>query len=117
MKSLLILVVAGAATFSSPVMTLAAPTSIAAAPFPIVKTDHQIVNTFVESTKHRHIQMKRVVHRSRSNSNSIFDSYASFPYDGVSGFAPPIVSSGNPGNPYLNDDFDRAVEQNEYNGG
>jgi hypothetical protein len=120
MKTLLTLVVAGAATFASPVMTLAAPTSIAA-PFPIVNIDRGItkINAFTESNRHRHGLMKRVTVRSRSRLNSFFDSYASSPYDGARGFASPIVkpvSPGDPGNPYLNSDFDRAVERHEYNG-
>jgi hypothetical protein len=64
-------------------------------------------------------QLRYVAARSRSHLNPNVDGYASSSYNGVRGVDLPAVrpvSPGDPGNPYLNDPFDRAVERHEYNG-
>jgi hypothetical protein len=118
MKSILSLVIAGAATLASPAMTLAAPTLIAE-PFAIAKvgdgTTH--ISAVIESRGHRHIRMRHAAFLTRAHVNRNVDSFAS--YNGMRDVAVPAVrpvNPGDPGNPYLNDSFDRSVARHQYNG-
>jgi hypothetical protein len=115
MKPLFALVIAGSALLASPTMTLAAPMLIAG-PFPVqeIATGTTKVNAFTESNRHRHIRMKHVAARSRSHLDPSIDGYAWSYYNGAVPAVRP-VSPGDPGNPYLNSAFDRAVERHQYN--
>jgi hypothetical protein len=118
MRSILTLVIAGAATLASPAMTLAAPTLIAG-PFAIAKIGNATtqISAVTESRRRRHIRTKHVAFIARSHVNQNADSFAS--YNGMRGIAVPAVkpvNPGDPGNPYLNDSFDRSVARHQYNG-
>ena len=66
---------------------------------------------------HRHIRIKHVALRARSHVVRDVDSFAC--YNGMRDIAVPAVrpvNPGDPGNPYLNDSFDRSVARHQYNG-
>lgn len=118
MKSMMTLVIAGAATLASPAMTLAAPTLIAE-PFAVAKVGDGIthISVVTESRGHRHLRMKHAAFLARSHVNRNVDSFAS--YNGMRDVAVPAVrpvNPGDPGNPYLNDSFDRSVARHQYDG-
>jgi hypothetical protein len=115
MRSLFALVVSGAALLVEPVIAVAAPTLIAG-PLPIAKVSGEIitVNKLSAAHKGRHIRTRHVEAYSRPRLTPGIDSYASYPSGGRLG--PGFVAPGDPGNPYLQDDFDRAVQANQYNG-
>jgi hypothetical protein len=115
MKSMMTLVIAGAATLASPAVTLAAPTLIAE-PFAVAKVGDGITHISAV-TGHRHLRMKHAAFLARSHVNRNVDSFAS--YNGMRDVAVPAVrpvNPGDPGNPYLNDSFDRSVARHQYNG-
>jgi hypothetical protein len=116
MKLIFSLVIAGSALLASPTTALAAPMLIAG-PFPIqeIASGTTKVNAFTESNRHRHIRLKHVAARSRSHLDPSIGSYAWSYYNNAVPVVRP-VSPGDPGNPNLNSDFDRAVERHEYNG-
>ena len=117
MKSMMTFVIAGAATLASPAVTLAAPTLIAE-PFAVAKVGDGITHiSAVTSRGHRHLRMKHAAFLARSHVNRNVDSFAS--YNGMRDVAVPAVrpvNPGDPGNPYLNDSFDRSVARHQYNG-
>jgi hypothetical protein len=118
MRSILTLVIAGAATLASPAMTLAAPTLIAE-PFAIAKIGDgaRQISAVTESRRHRHIRMNHAAFIARSHVNRNVGGFAS--YNGMRDIAVPAVrpvNPGDPGNPYLNDSFDRSVARHQYNG-
>ncbi len=112
MKPVFTLVIAGSAILALPTMTLAAPTIIAG-PSPIQEIAGGVtkVNAATQSNRHRHIRMRHLAARSNPN----IDSYAWSYYNGAGPVVRP-VSPGDPGNPFLNSAFDRAVERHQYNG-
>jgi hypothetical protein len=112
MKPLFALVIAGSALLASPTMTLAAPMLITG-PFPIQEIASGLtkVNALTQSNRHRHIRMKHLAARSNPN----VDSYGWSYYNGAGPVVRP-VGPGDPGNPYLNSTFDRALERHQYNG-
>jgi hypothetical protein len=83
---------------------------------PIAKVSGEIitVNHLSEAHRGKHIRTRHVRVYPRSRSAPVIDSYASYPSD--SGLSPGLVAPGNPGNPFLHSDFDRAVQANEANG-
>jgi hypothetical protein len=117
MKPIFSLVIAGSAVLALPTMTLAAPPLIAGLfPMQEIASSDTKVNAFIESNRLRHMRMKRVAARSRSHLDPSVDAYAWSYHNGAVPVVRP-VSPGDPGNPYLNNDFDRAVERHQYNGG
>jgi hypothetical protein len=114
MKPIFTLVIAVAGTLASHTMTVAAPIVVPSS-FLEIAGGATKIDALTVSNKHQHIRMRHVTARSRFRSNPNINSYASYYYHGGIPVVRP-VSPGDPGNPYLNDDFDRAVERNQYNG-
>ena len=105
--------VACATLLVTPAIALAAPIG---GPLPIAKVSGQIITINHLSEAHRGKQVRtrhvRVYPRARSIPG--IDSYASYPSASRPG--PGLVAPGDPGNPNLNSDFDRAVQATQYNG-
>jgi hypothetical protein len=104
--------VAGAALLVTPAITLAAPI---AGPSPIGRVSSEIITINHQAHRGKHIRTRHVRVYPRSWSPPAIHSYASYP-SGSSGPGPGFVAPGDPGNPYLNSDFDRAVQATQYNG-
>jgi hypothetical protein len=109
----IVFTVASAALLVIPAIALAAPI---ARPLPIAKVSGDIITISHLSEAHRgkHIRTRHVRVYPGPRSSPGIDSYASYPSD--SGLSPGLVAPGNPGNPFLHSDFDRAVQANESNG-
>jgi hypothetical protein len=109
----IVFTVASAALLVIPAIALAAPI---AGPLPIAKVSGDIITISHLSEAHRgkHIRTRHVRVYPGPRSSPGIDSYASYPSD--SGLSPGLVAPGNPGNPFLHSDFDRAVQANESNG-
>lgn len=92
---------------------LAAPI---AGPLPIAKVSGAIItiNHVSEAHRGRHIRTRQVRVYPRPRSTPGIDGYASYPSG--SRLSPGLVAPGDPGNPDLHSDFDRAVQANQYNG-
>jgi hypothetical protein len=105
--------VACAALLVTPAIAPAAPI---AGPLPIAKVPRGIMTISHLSEAHRskHIRTRHVRVYPRPWSIPTVGSYASYPPG--SRLSPGLVAPGDPGNPYLNSDFDRAVQANQYNG-
>jgi len=109
----IVFTVASAALLVIPAIALAAPI---AGPLPIAKVSGEIITVSHLSEAHRGKHMRtghvRVYPGPRFGPG--IDGYASYP----SGNRPSsgLVAPGDPGNPDLNSDFDRAVQANQYNG-
>ena len=105
--------VACAALLVTPAIALAAPI---AGPSPIAKVPREImtINHLSDAHRSRHIRTRHVRVYPRPWSTPTVGSYASYPSG--SGLSPGLVAPGDPGNPYLHSDFDRAVQENQYNG-
>jgi hypothetical protein len=105
--------VAGAALFVTPAIVLAAPI---AGPLPIAGVSSEIITIGQVSEAHRgrHVRTGHVRVYPGLRFGPGIDSYAAYPSD--SGLSPGLVAPGNPGNPYLHSDFDKAVQANESNG-
>jgi hypothetical protein len=104
---------AGAALLVTPAVALAAPI---AGPLPIAKVSSEIItiNHLSETHRGRHIRTRYLGIYRRPRWTPGIDSYA-FDRFG-NGPNPGLVAPGDPGNPYLNSDFDRAVQATQYNG-
>jgi len=102
--------VAGAALLVAPAVALAAPI---ARPLPIANVSSQIINVS-EAHRGKPVRTRHVRVYPGLRFSPGIDSYASYPSD--SGLSPGLVAPGNPGNPYLHSDFDKAVQANESNG-
>jgi hypothetical protein len=102
--------VAGAALLVAPAIALAAPT---AGPLPIAKVSREIItiNHVSEAHRGKHIKTRHVRVYPRPRSRPGIDSYASYPTG-----SRPDPGPVDPGNPNLHSDFDRAVQENQYNG-
>jgi hypothetical protein len=103
-----------AALLVTPAIALAAPI---AAPLPIAKASSEIITVSHLSEAHRgkHIRTRHVRAYPGPRWTQGMGGYAYYP----SGNGPNpayYVAPGDPGNPYLNSDFDRAVQANQYNG-
>ena len=105
--------VAGVALLVTPAIALAAPI---AGPLPVAKVSSEIITINHRSEAHRgkHIRTRHVRVYPRPRSTPGIDGYAS--YSSGSGLSPGLVAPGDPGNPNLKSDFDRAVQANQYNG-
>jgi hypothetical protein len=105
--------VAGVALLVAPAIALAAPI---AGPLPVAKVSSEIItiNHLSEAHRGKHIRTRHVRVYPGPRSTPGIDGYASYPSG--SGLSPGLVAPGDPGNPYLNSDFDRAVQANQYNG-
>lgn len=105
--------VACAALLVAPAIALAAPIG---APLPIAKASGDIitVNHLGEAHRGKHVRTRHVRVYPRPWSGPGIDSYASYPSASRPGPGP--VAPGDPGNPNLNSDFDRAVQATQYNG-
>ncbi len=105
--------VACAALLVTPAIALAAPIS---GPLPVAKVSGEIiaVNHLNEAHRGKHIRTRHVRVYPRPWSTQGIHGYASYPPD--SGLSPGLVAPGNPGNPYLHSDFDKAVQANESSG-
>jgi hypothetical protein len=83
---------------------------------PIAKVSGEIitVNHLSEAHRGKHIRTRHVRVYPGPRFGPGIDGYASYP----SGNRPSsgLVAPGDPGNPDLNSDFDRAVQANQYNG-
>ena len=106
----IMLTVACATLLVTPAVALAEPIA-GGRPLPIAKVSGEIrtINHLSEARRTRHV---RVYPRPRSAPG--IDSYASYPSG--SRLSPGLVAPGDPGNPNLRSDFDRAVQANQYNG-
>ncbi len=104
----IIFVVARAALLVTPAIALAAPL---AGPLPIAKVSGEIITISHLSEAHRgkHIRTRHVRVYPGPRWTPGVDSYAS-----DNGLSPGLVAPGNPGNPYLHSDFDKAVQANEF---
>jgi hypothetical protein len=105
--------VVGAALLVIPAIALAAPIT---GPLPVAKVSGDIItiNHLSEARGGKHIRTRHVrVYRGPRSTPSI-EGYAYYP----SGNGPSsvFVAPGDPGNPYLHSDFDRAFQSNQYNG-
>ena len=100
-----------AALLVAPAIALAAPL---AGPLPIAKVPGEIITVSHLSEAHRgkHVRTRHVRVYPGPRWTPGVDSYAAYP----SVSRPALVAPGDPGNPYLNSDFDRAVQANQYNG-
>jgi hypothetical protein len=105
--------VAAVALLVTPAIALAAPV---AGPLSIAKIPGEIITISHLSETHRGkpIRTRHVRVYPGLRSGPGIDSYASYPSD--DGLSPGLVAPGNPGNPYLHSDFDKAVQANESNG-
>jgi len=106
-------IVAGVALLVAPAIALAAPI---AGPLRIANVSGDIITIDHLSEAHRgkHIRTRHVRVYPGPRFGPGIDGYASYP----SGNRPSsgLVAPGDPGNPDLNSDFDRAVQANQYNG-
>jgi hypothetical protein len=109
----IMLTVACAALLVTPAIALAAPL---AGSLPIAKVSGEIItiNHVSEAHRSKHIKTRHVRVYPRPWSGPGIDGYASYPSGSRPGAG--YVAPGDPGNPYLNSDFDRAVQANQYNG-
>ena len=100
-----------AACLAAPAVGLATPI---APPLPIAKVSGELmtVSHLSEVHKGRHIRATRFVAHSRSRRTN--PGIAFYPSGRGLGHRP--VAPGDPGNPYLQSDFDRAVQATQYNG-
>ncbi len=105
--------VACSALLVTPAIAVAAPI---AGPLPIAKVSGEIItiNHVSEAHRGKHIRTRHVRVYPRPRSTPGIDSYASYPSG--SRLSPGLVAPGDPGNPDLHSDFDRAVQANQYNG-
>jgi hypothetical protein len=105
--------VAGVALLVAPAIALAAPI---AGPLRIANVSGDIItiNHLSEAHRGKHIRTRHVRVYPGPRFSPGIDGYASYP----SGNRPSsgLVAPGDPGNPGLNSDFDRAVQANQYNG-
>ena len=104
---------AGAALLLTPAIAVAAPI---AGPLPIAKVSGEIItiNQLSEAHRGKHVRAKHVRVYPGPRWTPGIDGYASYPTGSRPG--PGSIAPGDPGNPYLNSDFDRAVQANQYNG-
>jgi hypothetical protein len=109
---------AGVALLVAPAITRAAPI---AGPLPVANVSGEIVAISHLSEAHRgrhlstrHISTRHVRVYPGPRSSPGIDTYASYPSG--SRPVPRLVAPGDPGNPDLTSDFDRAVQENQYNG-
>jgi hypothetical protein len=100
--------VAGVALLVAPAIALAAPI---AGPLRIANVSGDIItiNHLSEAHRGKHIRTRHVRVYPGPRFSPGIDGYASWPSSG-------LVAPGDPGNPGLNSDFDRAVQANQYNG-
>jgi len=105
--------VARAALLVIPAIALAAPI---AAPLPIAKVSGEIITINHRSDAHRGKPIGTRHVRVYPGPRFVpgLDSYGSYRSDSRPG--PGLVAPGDPGNPNLHSDFDRAVQANQYNG-
>jgi hypothetical protein len=105
--------VAGAALLVTPAIALAAPI---AGPLPIASVSSEImtISHLREAHRGKPIRARHVRVHPGPRSGPGIDSYASYPTG--SRLSPGLVAPGDPGNPDLHSDFDRAVQANQYNG-
>jgi hypothetical protein len=105
--------VAGVALLVTPAIALAAPI---AGPLPVAKVSSEIItiNDLSEDHRGKHIRTRHVRVYPRPRSTPGIDGYASYPSG--SRLSPGLVAPGDPGNPNLISDFDKAVQANQYNG-
>jgi hypothetical protein len=105
--------VACAALLVTPAIAFAAPI---AGPLPIAKVPDEIItiNHLSEAHRGKHIRTRHVRIYPRPPSTPGIEGYASYPSRSRPGTG--LVAPGDPGNPYLNSDFDRAVQSTQYNG-
>ena len=105
--------VAGVALLVTPAIALAAPI---AGPLPVAKVSSEIItiNHLSEAHRGKHIRTRHVRVYPRPRSTPDIDGYASYPSGST--LSPGLVAPGDPGNPNLKSDFDRAVQANQYNG-
>jgi hypothetical protein len=106
-------IVAGAALLVIPAIALAAPL---AGPLAIAKVSGGIITISRLSEAHRGkpIRTRHVRVYPGPRWTPGVDSYATYPSDSRPGSG--FVAPGDPGNPNLHSDFDRAVQANQYNG-
>ena len=106
-------IVAGAALLVAPAIALAAPIG---GRLPIAKVSSEIItiNHLSEAHRGKHVRTRHVRVYPGPRFGPGIDGYASYP----SGNRPSsgLVAPGDPGNPNLNSDFDRAVQATQYNG-
>jgi hypothetical protein len=104
---------AGAALLLTPAIAVAAPI---AGPSPIAKVSGEIItiNQLSEAHRGKHIRTRHVRVYPGPRWTPGIDGYASYPTG--SRPSPGLVAPGDPGNPNLNSDFDRAVQATQYNG-
>jgi hypothetical protein len=109
----IMLALACAALLATPAIALAAPI---AGPLPTAKVPGEIItiNHLSEARRSKHVRTRHVRIYPRPWSTPTVGSYASYPSG--SRPSPGLVAPGDPGNPYLQSDFDRAVQANQYNG-
>ena len=105
--------VAAAALLVTPAVALAAPIGN---PLPIAEVSGEIItiNHLNEAHRGKHIRTRHVRVYPGPRWTPGVDSYASYPSGSRHGSG--FVAPGDPGNPNLNSDFDRAVQANQYNG-
>jgi hypothetical protein len=105
--------VACATLLVTPAIALAAPL---AGPLPIAKVSGEIItiNHLSEAHRGKHMRTGHVRVYPGPRWTPGVDSYASYPSGSRHGSG--FVAPGDPGNPNLNSDFDRAVQANQYNG-
>jgi hypothetical protein len=105
--------VAAAALLVTPAVALAAPIGN---PLPIAKVSGEVVtiNHLNEAHRGKHIRTRHVRVYPGPRWTPGVDSYASYPSGSRPGSG--FVAPGDPGNPNLNSDFDRAVQATQYNG-
>ena len=105
--------VAGAALLVTPAIAVAAPI---ARPSPTAGVSGEIIATNHLSEAHRgkHLGTRHVRVYPKPRSTPGIDSYAAYPSG--SSLSPGLVAPGDPGNPDLHSDFDRALQANQYNG-
>jgi hypothetical protein len=105
--------VAAAALLVTPAVALAAPIGN---PLPIAKVSGELItiNHLNEAHRGKHIRTRHVRVYPGPRWTPGVDSYASYPSGSRPGSG--FVAPGDPGNPNLNSDFDRAVQATQYNG-
>jgi hypothetical protein len=105
--------VARAALLVIPAFAIAAPI---VAPLPIAKVPGEIItiNHLSEAHRGKPVRTRHVRVYPGPRSVPGLDSYES--YRSGSRPGPGLVAPGDPGNPNLHSDFDRAVQANQYNG-
>jgi hypothetical protein len=104
---------AGVALLVAPAITRAAPI---AGPLPVANVSSEIVaiSHLSEAHRGRHLSTRHVRVYPGPRSSRGIDTYASYPSG--SRPVPRLVAPGDPGNPDLTSDFDRALQENQYNG-